>query len=141
MAGARLGMAFANPDIISYLHKVKYPYNINKLSQDAVLEALNNKNAVDENISILKKQRDKLEMSLSGIDGVKEVYPSEANFLLIKVAKPKEVYKSLISRGIVVRDRSSVPLCEGCLRITIGTEAENQKLLISLMEILVNSPA
>ena len=136
MAAARLGMAFAHPSIIRYLLKVKYPYNVNKLSQEALMKALDQKDIVEENIRIIKREREELVSDLKGINGIIKVYPSDANFVLIKVENPRQIYQELIIKGIVVRDRSLVPLCEGCLRITVGTPEENERMLYELRVLL-----
>ena len=132
LAGARLGMAIADPGIISYLNKVKYPYNINRLSQDSVIKAIQNKDDVISHIELIKEERDFMANALKAMPDVQEVFPSQANFLLVKIENPRRVYKGLIDKGVVVRDRSSMPLCEGCLRITIGTPEENRKMLDGL---------
>ena len=89
---------------------------------------------------IIKKQRDNLQKALLKMDGILKVYPGEANFILIKVEEPKKIYRELIKNRIVVRDRSSVPLCDGCLRITVGTEEENSSLLSVLSDIFIPNP-
>jgi histidinol-phosphate aminotransferase len=138
MAAARMGMAFADPSIIRYLLKVKYPYNINILSQRAMIKALDQKDKVGQNIRIIKEEREKVISELNKIKGIEKVYPSDANFVLIKVDDPRMIYRELINRGIVIRDRSSVPLCEGCLRITIGTPEENKNMLYELRTLMEN---
>ena len=139
MAGVRLGMAMADPSIISYLRKVKYPYNINTLSQVSVLQALDRKEAIYNNIRIIKEQRGIVVEALRKMPGIKKIYPSDANFVLVRMDSAKEVYKSLLDEGVVVRDRSSMPLCEGCLRITIGTEDDNKKMLSALTKFTLNT--
>lgn len=132
MAGLRVGMAFASQQIIDVFNKVKPPYNINIVSQKIALEALNNVAQVNDWIKTIVAEREKLGRALADLSFVKKVYPSEANFLLVKVDDPKELYDYLVFRQIVVRDRSKVTLCEGCLRITVGTEKENETLLNTL---------
>jgi histidinol dehydrogenase len=133
MAGARVGMAFARPEIISLMDKVKYPYNINTLSMNLVIDRLRKSGGVNGDIQRevdeILRQREYLKEQLSRVPGVLRIYPSEANFLLVKVTNAKEMYKSLAQEGIIVRDRSSQPLCENCLRITVGTEEQNLALL------------
>ena len=135
LASARLGMAFANPELTKLLNKVKPPYNISGPSQKLVLESLNNKEAFDKQVKAILAERDKLNQKLQDIPGVKKVYPSDANSILIKIINAKSIYQKLIEKGIVVRDRSNVKLCDDCLRITVGTEKENQNLISALMEI------
>ncbi len=137
MAGVRLGMAMADPSIISILSKVKYPYNINTLSQKAILQALDRKETVDNNIRIIKEQRALVFETLRKLPGIQKVYPSNANFVLVRMKNAKEMYRSLLDEGVVVRDRSSMPLCEGCLRITIGTAEENGAMLSALANLLI----
>jgi histidinol-phosphate aminotransferase len=129
MAALRLGMCMASPEILSYLNLIKPPYNINELTQQAVNKALDAASFVQTWIDQIKTQRLRLAESLAKLDMVEEVYPSDSNFILIRVNDPKEVYNYLMLKGIIVRDRSTQPLCAGCLRITVGTEAENDQLL------------
>ncbi len=137
LAGVRLGMAFANPDIIAVMNKVKYPYNINVLSAAAVKEIVNTvKDAISApDVRQILTERIRLADKLKGVKVVKKVYPSDANFLLVKFNDPKGIYRYLADNGIVVRDRSTQPLCEGCLRITIGTPAENDELIHALSKV------
>lgn len=129
LAGLRVGMAFANAEIISVLNKIKAPYNVGELVQTLVLQALSNKDKVSEMINILKKQRSVLVEKLPNFSFVKEILPSQANFLLVKTTCPNELYNFLISHNVVVRNRSTLPLCDGGLRITVGTPDENNKLV------------
>ena len=129
LAALRLGMAFASEEIIGYLNKVKPPYNISEPVQQLALQALDEIGQVNDMIVILVEERNKLEQSLASIPGVKKVYPSDANFLLVEFTNATEMYQHLVGLGIVVRDRSNVILCENCLRITVGTENENRILL------------
>jgi histidinol-phosphate aminotransferase len=133
MAGARIGMAFASDDIISILNKVKPPYSVGSPAQQLALEALNNMEQVNEWIKITVQERQKLMAALGQIPFVKKIYPSDANFLLVKMDDAGKVYDYLTEHGIVVRDRSRVEMCEGCLRMTVGTPKENQ-ILINKME-------
>jgi histidinol-phosphate aminotransferase len=132
LAGIRLGMAFANEPIVELFNKVKPPYNINLLTQQTALEALNQQDKMQLWVQELLSQRKELGESLEQLAWVDKIYPSDANFLLVKMEKPRAVYDFLVNQGIIVRDRSRVLLCEGCLRITIGTPQENQQLLTSL---------
>lgn len=132
LAGLRLGMAFASEAIIEIYDKVKPPYNISQATQDLALKALEEVGQVNEMIRSLVTMREALSLALAELPVVKRVYPSDANFLLVKVENPRGAYEHLIGAGIVVRDRSKVELCEGCLRITVGTEQENAELLKAL---------
>jgi histidinol-phosphate aminotransferase len=129
LAGLRVGMAFASQQIIDVFNKVKAPYNVNAVSQQIALEALNNVEQINTWIRTIVAERDKLGKALEKFPFIKKVYPSEANFFLVKVNDPSSLYNYLAKNEVVVRDRSKVVLCEGCLRITIGTENENKKLL------------
>lgn len=132
LAALRLGMAFASTAIIDLLNKIKPPYNINQATQELALQALNEVEQVNAMIREIVIMREELMKTLLQIQVVEKVYPSEANFLLVKVKDAKRVYEHLLADGIVVRDRSRVKLCEGCLRITVGTENENKKLVEQL---------
>ena len=136
LAGLRLGMAFASESIIEVYNKVKPPYNIGQATQDLVLKALDEVAQVNDMIKLIVDMRVKLAAELSHLPMVKKVYPSDANFLLVKVDRPRETYNYLLEKGIVVRDRSKVELCEGCLRITVGTEKENNDLIKNLGAII-----
>lgn len=129
LAGLRVGMAFASQQIIDVFNKVKAPYNVNSVSQQIALEALENVEQVNAWIKTIVAGREKIAKVLTGFSFVKKVYPSEANFLLVKVDEPQKLYTYLVNEQIVVRDRSKVALCEGCLRITVGTEEENVRLM------------
>lgn len=135
LAALRLGMAFASKEIIAVYNKIKPPYNINQATQDIVLEALNNVDQVNDWIKETVSEREKLVRELLELDYVQYITPSDANFILVKMAQPREVYDYLVQFGIIVRDRSKVELCEGCLRITVGTPAENRTLLEKLNQI------
>lgn len=132
IAAVRLGMAFASPEIIGFFNKVKYPYNINKLTQEFVLKELEKEVMKNEWVSTLLVQRSILKQELEKLPLVEKIYPSDANFILIKVADANAVYNFLVDKGIIIRNRNSVSLCEGCLRITVGTQDENEKLLKEL---------
>lgn len=129
LAGIRLGMLFAHPDLVRYLSGVKYPYNINTLTMEAAMNGLENTEQRRVWIREIIEERSWLAGELESLAFVKVVYPSDANFLLIKVDYPVAVYHYLMNKGIIIRDRSSVSLCEGCLRITIGTKEENRMLM------------
>jgi histidinol-phosphate aminotransferase len=132
LAGIRLGMAFASPEIIGYLNKVKPPYNISEPVQELAVKALEEIGQVNDMIVTLVNERQNMITSLFQNKEVVKIYPSDANFLLVKFKDASRLYKYFVEQGIVVRDRSNVILCEGCLRITVGTPLENTKLLESL---------
>lgn len=132
LAALRLGMLFASAEIINWLNKIKPPYNINQATQELALKALNEVEQVNEMIRQIVQMRSEMAEQLKRLPVVKKVYPSDANFLLVKTDHAVKLYEHLLGDGIVVRDRSKVKLCDGCLRITIGTEDENKKLLESL---------
>ncbi|MGC8750949.1 histidinol-phosphate transaminase [Hydrotalea sp.] len=135
LAGLRLGMAFAQQPIISIMDKVKPPYNINQLTQEIVTNALQEVGMVNDMIKEIVAMREALAKVFLQIPVVEKVYPSDANFLLVKVKNAQSVYNYLLTKGIVVRDRSNVILCNECLRITIGTEQENTMLVDALAAI------
>ena len=126
MAGLRIGLAMASPYIISIFKQVKYPYNIGTDTIALALEKLNGD--IAPQVAEIVSERDRLAAELPSAGCVQKVYPSDANFLLIKVTDPRGLYNALLEQGVIVRDRSRVALCEGCLRITVGTPAENIKL-------------
>lgn len=134
LAGLRIGMAFASEEIIEVMNKVKPPYNINEASQELALKALENVDQVNKWIKETLDQRDRLVLGLKNYDFVVDIYPSDANFILVKTTDAKGIYNFLVERGIIVRDRSKVELCEGSLRITVGTPAENDVLLQNLQQ-------
>jgi len=137
LASLRLGMAFANKVVIDILNKIKPPYNISGLTQNTVLAALNNASKKDAMVAEIKIERERLGNALSAFEQVQIVYPTEANFFLVKMkSDAKGLYDRLIDKKIIVRDRSNVVLCEEGLRITVGTKEENDKLLNALKEIL-----
>lgn len=132
LAGIRLGMAFAHPELTGYMAAVKYPYNVNSLSLAEATKALKNPGQKNKWVEGILNERERLKQALPAFSFVEEVFPSDSNFLLVRVKDPKLIYSYLQGMGIIVRDRSSVPLCEGCLRITVGTSEENELLLYSL---------
>jgi len=135
LAALRLGMAFAAQPVIDVFNKVKPPYNINQATQDIALKALQNIGQVNEWIKITVADREQLSKDLAELEIVEKVYPSDANFVLVEVIDAKATYDALVDQGIIIRDRSKVTLCEGCLRITIGTGKENEILLNALKNI------
>jgi histidinol-phosphate aminotransferase len=132
MAGVRLGMAFAQREIIQALNRIKYPYNINILTQRAALERISKGDEKEQWVKNIIKQRETLKLKLIELPLIKGILPSDANFLMVKFEEPKKIFKYLIDKKIVVRDRSKVALCDGCLRFTIGTMAENEEMLQAL---------
>ncbi|MDB5191660.1 MAG: hisC [Segetibacter sp.] len=137
LAGLRLGMAFASPGIIDVLNKVKPPYNINQATQEIALKALEEVGQVNDMIKELVQMRAALKGVFEKIPFIEKVYPSDANFLLVKMKDARKVYEFLLTKGIVVRDRSNVKLCDDCLRITVGTEEENTELIEALCDWMV----
>ena len=135
LAAIRLGMCFANTDIIQILNRIKPPYNISILTQQVALKELEMEDRKEKWVKEILEERENLIQQLKSIKSVINVYPSDANFVLVKMKDAKLRYQKLIEREIVVRDRSSVILCDNCLRITVGTKKENQKLLNALMTI------
>lgn len=134
-AAIRLGMAFASPEIIALLNKIKYPYNINQLTQEYALRLIADEERMKEQLVCILKGRTWLERRLRELPCVKRIYPSDANFILVRVTDANGIYNRLVAQGIIVRNRTNVTLCEGCLRITVGTEEENKKLIEELEKI------
>ncbi|MBR3872238.1 MAG: histidinol-phosphate transaminase [Paludibacteraceae bacterium] len=132
LAAARCGMAFASEEIISFFNKVKYPYNINILTQKLILEKLENIDIKENWVKEILSQRTLMIEELKQLSIVKHIYPTDANFVLVKVDDANLRYKQLVDNGIIVRNRNSVTLCENCLRITIGTAQDNKELLKAL---------
>jgi histidinol-phosphate aminotransferase len=132
LAGLRVGMAFASEEIIEVMNRVKPPYNINEASQQLALQALQNIEQVNSWIKETLTERDQLVLQLKEFDFVVDIYPSDANFILVKTTDAKGIYTYLVQNGIIVRDRSKVELCEGALRITVGTSQENTTLINTL---------
>ena len=131
LAGIRLGTCYASKEIIAVLNKIKPPYNINSLTQQAAIEALQN-NEVSDQVSSILREREKLANALASCFFVKKIYPSDANFILIKVDDANKRYDELLKHGIVIRNRTTQLGCENCLRISLGTPAENKQLLTLL---------
>lgn len=136
MAALRCGMAFASEEIIAFFNKVKYPYNLNLLTQEAVFKQVENVEQKNEWVKALLLERSKLITELETLSLVKRIYPTDANFVLVKVDDANAIYKQLVEKGIIVRNRNNVTLCEGCLRITIGTPSENKQLLTALQQMV-----
>ena len=132
LAGLRLGMAFAGQSIIGYLNKVKYPYNINTATQQLTMEALRNISSVNNWTKTTVEQKEWLKNELLKLPFTQTVYPSDANFILVKMTVARKIYEYLSGKGIIVRDRSKVILCDDCLRITIGIPDENKQLIDTL---------
>lgn len=132
LAGIRLGMAFASVEIIDLMNKVKPPYNVNQLTQEAALAALKDEAKKNQQVAEILTEREKLKTRLETLALVEKVYPSDANFLLVKVKNANVLYQYFLTQEIVVRNRHNVVLCDECLRITVGTPAENDKLIEAL---------
>jgi histidinol-phosphate aminotransferase len=133
LAGIRLGICYASAQIIAVLNKIKPPYNVNELTQRRALERLDNTNAIQSEIAAIISERSALLKVLLDVKYVEKIYPTEANFILIKVDDANKRYDDLIAKGIVIRNRTTQPLCDNCLRLTIGTEEENKKLIEALI--------
>jgi histidinol-phosphate aminotransferase len=136
MAGIRLGMAFASPEIIRIFNKIKYPYNINMLTQQKALELIEQESDKNQWVDLLIDERKKLAAELINLPFVVKVFPSDANFLLVKMNDARGIYDFLVENGIIVRDRSKVVLCDDSLRITVGSKEENRILLEKLNELI-----
>lgn len=132
LAGIRLGICYASAEIITILNKIKPPYNVNELTQQRALQRLSNPIQIKEEINSIIAQRELLLKVLDEVSFVSKIYPTEANFILIKVDNANQRYEELIAKGIVIRNRTTQPLCENTLRLTIGTEEENKKLISAL---------
>ena len=139
LAGLRLGMCFANPDIIGYMNKVKAPYNINIVTQELALQALEEVGQVNDMIKLLVDMRNALAQVIASMPHVIKVFPSDTNFILVKIPHARKLYEFLMSKGIIVRDRSALALCEDSLRITVGTEQENTLLVDAMYEWITNT--
>ena len=139
LAGLRLGMCFASPQIIGYLNKVKAPYNINIVTQELALQALEEVGQVNDMIKLLVDMRIALAQVIASMPHVIQVFPSDTNFILVKIPKARQLYEYLLSQGIIVRDRSALELCEDSLRITVGTEQENTLLVDAMYEWITNT--
>jgi len=135
MAGIRLGICYASPEIISILNKIKPPYNVNELTQQKALKRVLNRNKVKNEIEKILEQRKKLIEKLNTIPFIAKVYATDANFVLVKVDNANKRYNQLIEKGIVIRNRTTQPLCENALRFTVGTKGENKLLFKALKDI------
>lgn len=135
-AALRLGMAFASKDIIDIFNKVKYPYNVNDLTQNMAMKRLSDSFEVEKWVRTIIDERDRMVMAFRLLPICKKVYPTDANFFLAKVSDATKIYNYLIDKGIVVRNRTNVMLCDNCLRITVGSKTENNELLSALRQYL-----
>ena len=137
MASVRVGIAYASEEIIKFYNKVKPPYNISQLNQDAILNTLNNEkiNQVSENIKIILDEKKSLIQNLEKLDLVKKIFPSDANFVLIEVDNANSVYQELVNQNVIIRNRNSV--IKNCLRITVGSPEENKKLIETLQTLKI----
>ena len=133
-AAIRLGMAFASTEIIGLFNKVKYPYNVNLLTQKQALEALKDPFEVDNWVKVLLQERTRMVDAFELLPICEKVYPTDANFFLAKINKAPAIYNYLVDKGIIVRNRHRVQLCQNCLRITIGTKTENSELIAALRQ-------
>ena len=134
-AAIRLGMAFASQEIISLFNKVKYPYNINLLTQKQAIESLKDPVAVEKWVKILLLERSRVMNAFKDLTITEKIYPTDSNFFLVKVTDAQAIYDYLVEQGIIVRNRTRVDLCGNCLRITIGSKSENQELLAALRDL------
>jgi len=129
LAGIRLGACYADPAVIAILNAIKPPYNVNELTQQTVLKELENTNAIEKRIRVIRIEKQRLRQRLKEASFVNKIFPSDANFILVQVDDANRRYNELLQEGIVVRNRSDQPLCKNCLRITVGTRAQNDTLL------------
>lgn len=134
-AAIRLGMAFASEEIIGLFNKVKYPYNVNQLTQEQALRRLSDTYAVEQWVKMLIHERGRMIEAFEQLPLCTKVYPTDANFILIKVVDAQKIYDYLVEKGIIVRNRTRVTLCQNCLRVTIGTREENNELLAALRKL------
>jgi len=136
-AGIRLGVAIGNPEVIKYLNAVKYPYNINRLTAEKALSLLEGKDTYTERRILIQNEREKMRRKLADMPGIGTIFPSDANFLMVRVKNSaNDLVKTLADRGIIIRNRSSLPRCENCVRITIGRPEDNERLMKNMKEIL-----
>lgn len=138
LASLRMGMAFCSPEVVRILNKIKPPYNLSGLTQRTVLEALNNLERKDQMVAEILKNREELKLELEKLEILKRVYPSDSNFFLVKMQDAGAVYRKLIEKQVILRDRSKVVLCEDGIRITIGTKEENRKLIEELNKLSID---
>ena len=132
LAGIRLGICFASNQVIAVLNKIKPPYNVNELSQQSAVVRLEDELSIKNEVTSILVQKEELLEVLVDINFIQKIYPTEANFILVKVDDAPKRYNQLLEKGIVIRNRTTQPLCENCLRLTIGTESENKKLIEAL---------
>ncbi|NDV14976.1 histidinol-phosphate transaminase [Muricauda sp. TY007] len=135
LAGIRLGICYASEEIIGVLNKIKPPYNVNQLTQQRALQRVLNQDLVKQEVQQILDEREELIKALNGLEFVKELYPTDANFVLAKVDDANKRYQQLLEKQVVVRNRSTQPLCENTLRFTVGTPNENKKLIAILKEL------
>lgn len=140
LAALRLGIAMASPELISILNKIKPPYNVSELTQEKAIEAMRSYDKMQTQVEVILHEREALMKRLEAMPLIEKVYPTDANFVMVKVPAARPLYNYLVEKGIIVRDRSRVALCEGCLRITIGTPDENEQLLQQLAAYQAESP-
>ena len=136
MAGLRLGTGFASPEIVAILDGIKPPYNINSYSQLQAVKALENKKKTEQQIKLIQKEKEKMRRALEELPGVNKVFPSNTNFLLVEINDATQIYSDLLKKGIVLRNRSGILYCKECLRITIGTPEENERLIMELKKLV-----
>jgi len=136
LAGIRLGIALAHPEVINYLMKIKAPYNVNKLTSAFAIRAFKELHRIAENIAVIKKERERVTSELSKIPQIEKVFPSDANFLLFRVQQAYELYQKMAGEGVIVRYRGNEPHCDNCLRVTIGRPEENMTFLNVLKKVL-----
>ncbi|MDE3740390.1 histidinol-phosphate transaminase [Maribacter polysaccharolyticus] len=135
LAGIRLGLCFASTEIITVMNRIKPPYNVNQLTQKRALEQVLKTEVLSHEVTQILKEKKRLTKILSNVGFIDKVYPSDANFVLVKVDDANARYKQLLQKGVVVRNRTTQPLCENTLRLTVGTKEENEKLITALNEI------
>jgi histidinol-phosphate aminotransferase len=135
LAGIRLGIAIGSPEVISYMMKVKAPYNVNKLTSRKALDAFSSLDHVSKNIESILDERERVIQRLITFEEVEYVHPTDANFVLFKIQNALEVYKKMANQGVIIRYRGNEPHCEDCLRLTIGTAAENDRFFEALEQI------
>jgi histidinol-phosphate aminotransferase len=133
-AAIRLGMAFASPEIINIFNKVKYPYNVNLLTQEQAMKILSDPYEVDRWIQLITNERSRMIEAFQSLSICEKVYPTDANFFLAKVTNAQSIYEYLVKQGVIVRNRTRVQLCKDCLRITVGNRNENAELLGALRQ-------
>ena len=138
LAGIRLGIALADPSVISFMMKVKAPYNVNKLTSKAALKGFGYINAMKAKVEQIKSERDKVISKLETIPEIEKVFPTDANFLIFKIDDAIDIYKKMAEQGVVIRYRGNEPHCENCLRLTIGTPEENERFFGALETVLKN---